>query len=1021
MFDYKNIRKVTIVYFLFTFCFSQMFNFPSPFNSAGNTPDDNEVQDLINKFTKSDSNIENPNDTIAAPARQDFLNTQNLTNTQNLKSQLKQVIVKEEKKIGEINNIKDELPLEDRLLIDKKTLDVVTKKRSDELKNALNKEENEKGFFGYNIFSKTEMSNFVDPYESIDPSYVIGPGDEIIIMLWGETELFKSFYISKEGFVFIPNIGQVFVNGLTLDKLEKKLFKLLKKSYNSLDPQSGGAKTFFDLSLGSSSLRPLRITLLGEVENSGLNYLKSSLSFFNSLFYFGGPSTSGSLRNVKLIRNDKEISTIDLYNYIMTGKKGKDIRLQRDDVIFFPLKAKSVFVRGEIKRSSMHFELKDEEGLKQLIRYAGGIKPRTFLKRIQIQRRLSPEKRSALGFNTTLIDVDISNIFETDYSIDLYDGDEITFLSVDDIVKNIVTISGPLLRPGSYSIGKKLFISDLIEKAGIKENTYLKRVDIYRKNKDLTEDLITFNLTDVLNGIKSKDLELRDSDKIILYDKLNMMDEENVEIVGFVKSPGLKKFRSGMTISDLIFLGGGFETQSHLDLAYLDRAELIRYNEKDFSKKIIPFRLDSAISGNIFSKKLLKNRDKIKIYSISEVNGEANKVVTISGFVKRPGTYPLFDENMTIYDLLFNAGGIDDTLHVSRTFLDRADLIRYDNDFKTTKITRYNLGDVIKNDNENYNCKMRARDKVIVYSTDDFNTKRLVNIDGIVKRPGSYELSENSSLKDLILDAGGVNLNVYKYKAEIARIDPNSKSEDIYANIITVELDNDFSIFSNSEKPDKFSSNQNLSLQKYDLITLRPDPRFSMQRKVTISGEVYYPGDYVITSPYEKVSDIIERAGGLRPGGYPDASSLLRNGNLILISFDKIIKYPNSKYNFEVSSGDVLNIGKRSKLVIVNGEVNSPGNYQYIKGFRFKDYVSLAGGYTKDGSKNQSFVSYPNGSSKKVSFIKRSPFIIDGTVIEVGKKAGLEIDINSYLNNLTNTIAQVSQTILLISILKSNL
>ena len=126
-----------------------------------------------------------------------------------------------------------------------------------------------------------------------------------------------------------------------------------------------------------------------------------------------------------------------------------------------------------------------------------------------------------------------------------------------------------------------------------------------------------------------------------------------------------------------------------------------------------------------------------------------------------------------------------------------------------------------------------------------------------------------------------------------------------------------------------------------------------MQRKVTITGEVYYPGDYVITSPNEKVSDIIARAGGLRPQGYAKSSSLERDGQIINLSFDRIMKFPRSKYNFEVADNDILKIGKKTKLVQVLGEVNSPGNYQYVKGFHFNDYVKLAGGYTRDASSLQ--------------------------------------------------------------------
>ena len=250
-----------------------------------------------------------------------------------------------------------------------------------------------------------------------------------------------------------------------------------------------------------------------------------------------------------------------MYQYLLTGKKGDDIRLQRNDVIFFPIKNKSVFVKGEINRTGMHFELKDNEGLKELISFAGGIKPRTYLKRVQILRRLTPEKRTKAGFNTTLIDVDISNLFDSDSNIQLNHGDEIEFLSVDDVIKNYVTIAGPVRMPGRYSIGDGLSISDLIKKSVIEKNAYLERVDIIRINQDLTESMIdtmiTLNLSKILEGDKTLDIELRDLDRVIIYDKLSMFEDRSVSITGFVESPGKKELRMGMTVSDLLFLGGG--------------------------------------------------------------------------------------------------------------------------------------------------------------------------------------------------------------------------------------------------------------------------------------------------------------------------------------------------------------------------------------------------------------------------------------------------------------------------------
>ena len=233
----------------------------------------------------------------------------------------------------------------------------------------LSEEVNELEYFGYNTFlgnpeNFQNSSNF-----SVDPTYLIGPGDEIIVMLWGETELNKSYTVTKDGYLFFENIGQVFVNGLNLEKLENKLFRIFKKAYASLDPASGSATTFFDISMGSLVLRPVRVFAMGEVEQPGAYNVKSSASLFTSLYYFNGPTTRGSLRNIKLFRKDKEIGSIDFYDYLLRGRKNNDSFLKRDDVIFIPQRGKTISVFGEINRPGI-YELKDGEGLIELIEIA---------------------------------------------------------------------------------------------------------------------------------------------------------------------------------------------------------------------------------------------------------------------------------------------------------------------------------------------------------------------------------------------------------------------------------------------------------------------------------------------------------------------------------------------------------------------------------------------------------------------------------------------------------------------------
>ena len=226
-------------------------------------------------------------------------------------------------------------------------------------------------YFGYNIFERDPEIFQSTNVGAINPDYLIGPGDDIIIMLWGETEFRQVLKVDKEGFVFIPEVGQVFVNGLSLNLLESKLFRVFSQAYQSLNPQGREATTFLDISLGN--LRPLRIQVLGEVAQPGAYTISPSATLFSSLYYFKGPTRQGSLRDIQLIRGEKVIASIDFYDFLLTGKKPKDEKLLLDDVVFIPKRMKTIFIRGEINRPGI-YEMKNGETFTDLLKICRGLK-----------------------------------------------------------------------------------------------------------------------------------------------------------------------------------------------------------------------------------------------------------------------------------------------------------------------------------------------------------------------------------------------------------------------------------------------------------------------------------------------------------------------------------------------------------------------------------------------------------------------------------------------------------------------
>ncbi len=765
-------------------------------------------------------------------------------------------------------------------------------------------------YFGYDIFSRDPALFQAASVGIVDPDYLIGPGDEIIVMLWGETQFRQVLTVDREGFVFIPEIGQVFVNGLNLNLLESKLFRVFSQSYASLNPQGRTPTTFLDVSLGN--LRPLRIQVLGEVAQPGAYTVSPSATLFSALYYFNGPTTLGSLRDIQLIRGGKNITSIDFYDYLLTGKKPKDQKLQLDDVIFIPRRLKTVIITGEINRPGI-YELKPNENFSDLVKIAGDLPITAYMDRAQIDRIVPFQDRKKLGMDRMYKDVSIKEVLNSEDGFLLQDGDNIKIFSVLNLRQNVVSLNGAVTRPGSYELGESLTISELINKAdGLLGDAYLERVDVIRIKPDFTEQLIKLNLGKAL--------------------------------------------------------------------------------EKDIEHDIT-----------------LQGLDRIKIYGMTEMISRV--YVSIQGHVKNPGRF-LLQDNLTLYDLLFKAGGFLDEEFKNRTYLERGDLIRLNNDGITSTIKYFNLRKLLDSPESSENFILQPDDIIRIYQKDIFIFNKPVTINGVVRQPGNYKLKEKMSLKDLILEAGGLLENTYRYKLEIARIDPLNNNIDEYSEIINMNMDSKMNLFDNSKK-ESFIESDNFYLNPYDLISIRPDPFFRYQKKITIDGNIMYPGDYAILSSSEKITDIIQRAGGLLPDAYPEASQFIRKGAKVNIPLEKIIKKPQSKINFNVQDGDQLFISSYPNIVKVSGEINKPGNFKHVLGKRLKYYLDIAGGFTQYAEKDNIWIEYPNGTSKKYNMYGiLSPKVPDGSTIIVGKEKDSEpFDANEYAKELTAIIANLAQVI----------
>ena len=911
------------------------------------------------------------------------------------------------------NEISDELSI-----MGDEELDIIDEKN---LESEMQPKRSDLTYFGYDIFKRDPAIFQATSVGAVDPDYLIGPGDELIVMLWGETQFRQVLSVDREGFVFIPEVGQVFVNGLNLKLLESKLFRVLSQSYASLNPQGRKPTTFLDVSLGN--LRPLRVQVLGEVAQPGAYTVSPSATLFSSLYYFNGPTTLGSLRDIRLIRAGKEIASIDFYDYLLTGKKPNDHKLQLDDVIFIPKRLKTVTIEGEVNRPGI-YEAKPNENITDLIKMAGDLKITAYLERAQIDRIVPFEEREKVGMDRMFRDVNLENVLKDKNGFPLQDGDRIQVFSVLDLRTNVAVIQGAVTRPGSYDLGEFLTLSSLIEKAdGLLGDAYLDRVDIVRIKDDFTEQLIKLDLNKVLSGNPENDIELQGLDRIRIYGMTEMVPSNYVSIRGHVKRPGKFLLQENMTLYDLIFKSGGFVDDEFKKRAYLKRAELVRVSDDSVTKEIIPFNLGLVLDKNGLANELLKSNDAIQIYSLSDVKG-TTKYASVSGHVKKPGRYELFEENMTAYDLLFKTGGFSDKEWKEKAHLERADLLRLNDDQITRTISKFNLGELLDSPESKVNFLLEPDDMIKIYNKDVFISIKPLTINGSVKNPGNYELKDKMCLKDLILEAGGISENVYRYKVEVARIDPNNTDSETYATILTMAMDEELCIInengmkkSQMVKPIK-PGNGMFFLQPYDIITVRPDPKFLMQKTVSVDGAVWYPGSYVIQSQNETITDIIKRAGGIRPEAYPMGSSFSRAGVDIQLSYEKILKNPKSKDNFTVKNGDKISIREHPELIYIRGEVNSPGAYKYIQGENLRYYISNSGDYTPDADVANVYIQFPDGTSRRHSkWVPWSPKIPDGSIITIATKKEEEpINKTELARDIAGIFADFAQVIAMVLI-----
>ena len=519
--------------------------------------------------------------------------------------------------------------------------------------------------FGLRTFRRAGTQFQPVTFGPVDPGYRLGPGDEILLVLTGDVEAAYALDVSREGFLFIPDVGQVSVNGLTLAQLEDQLYSRLGRVYSGVS-RSPNATTRFQVSVGA--LRVNQVAVTGDVVRPGSYQVSSVGGLFNALYQAGGPTAEGSFRHIEVHRGGRLHHVADLYDFLVRGDGASDVRLEHNDRIFVPPAGAQARVEGAVRRPAI-YEVKPGEGIRDLLAFAGGPSSDAMLRRVQIDRIVPPAEQRP-GYYRTLVDVPLAELMAAGPSQRITDGDVVTVFTVSDLRRNRIWLDGEVHNPGIYEWNAGSTLWSLLERAdGLADEAYTSRAHVYRLvERDGSRRLLQVSLERDDAGRPIHDLPLADNDSIVVFSNRELRTEEFVSIDGFVKEPDMYPLARGMTLRDLILAAQGFAHG-----AYVLEAEISR--EADPTRRTDTtayiFRVPLAAPGSDgatlgagevprwlpeATEVVLQHGDRVFVRAAPGY--EPVRQVHITGQVLAPGAYVLATRDERVVDVIRRAGGL---------------------------------------------------------------------------------------------------------------------------------------------------------------------------------------------------------------------------------------------------------------------------------------------------------------------------------------------------------------------------
>ena len=672
--------------------------------------------------------------------------------------------------------------------------------------------------FGFNIF-KSELLTFEPNLNIATPkNYILGPGDEIVIDIWGASEQTYQETISPDGYIKIPNVGPVYLSGYTIEKAQQRLKSRLSQIYAGLNPQGGRpANTFSQISLGQ--VRTIRVSVIGEVLRPGTFNISSLATIGNALYLSGGPNVNGSLRNIELIRNGKVIKSFDGYDFLVRGKQAENVRIEDQDIIRITPYEHRVEIIGEVKREGI-YEVKENETFADLVHFAGGFTEQAYSGLIKVKRN-NGATREFLDVTTDEID-----------KVNPKNGDIVKVEGIINKFENRVQVRGAVYREGDFELTEGLTISGLIQKAqGLRGDAFLDRGTIYRIQEDLSTAAIPFNFRRILKG-EEEDVLLSREDVVKISSIYDLTEEFYVQIFGEVRNPSVYPFAHNMTVEALILQAGGLrESASGAHIEIARRVKEAEGNVKE-TAEIFSYSIDEKLAlkdaANDF---ILMPFDQVFVRRSPAYQTQVN--IKVEGEAQFPGAYALKKKDERVSDMINRAGGL-----TPEGFAQGATLIR------RTEFNPPKSDDLQRLENLN---ELKTTSLENIEESGNYETVESENL--MLKRIGDVEsdIEEYNEAEDAEVGREGINVRRQKLDRILERDSIDTEQAAIKFETIGIDLKQIL------ENPGS----------KYDLI-LQDGDVISIPRKletVRLRGEFLYPST-VRFDDTNSFRDYVAQAGG---------------------------------------------------------------------------------------------------------------------------------------------------------------